>query len=118
MSRQGTTLGRVPLVPDKTPKRQAEDLKDLLVAYVKQETLDPLKNSGRYLARGIGGALLIGVGVVFLAIGALRALQTETGDGLDGNLTAVVYVIVLVLLVAGAAASYRAARRHLSKGPR
>jgi uncharacterized membrane protein YidH (DUF202 family) len=111
-------VGKVPPVPDKTPKRQAEDLKDLLVAYLKQETLDPLRNSGRYLARGIGGALLIGLGVVFLAIGALRALQTETRDGLDGNWTAAIYLIVLVLLAGGAAASFRAARRHLSKGPR
>jgi hypothetical protein len=55
---------------------------------------------------------------VFLAIGALRALQTETRDGLDGNWTAAIYLIVLVLLAGGAAASFRAARRHLSKGPR
>ena len=96
-------------VPAKTPKRQAEDLKDLVVAYAKQETLDPIKQSARYVRFGVGGALVIAVGVAFLAIGTLRLLQTETG--LDNNLSLLVYLAVLVLLAAGAALAASAARR-------
>lgn len=98
-----------PPVPDKTPKRQAEDLKDLVVAYAKQETLEPIKQSARYVRNGVGGALVIAAGVAFFAIGTLRLLQTETG--LDNNLSLLVYLAVLVLLVAGAALSAAAARR-------
>ena len=101
-------------VPDKTPKRQAEDLKDLLVGYLKQETLDPLRNSGRYLGFGIGGALLVGLGVLLAAFGALRALQTETRDAFDGNWSIAPYLIVIVLLVAGAGACVAAVRKNTS----
>jgi hypothetical protein len=104
-------------VPDKTPKRQAEDLRDLVVAYAKQETLEPLKESSRLLRYGVGGALVIGIGVLFLAIGTLRMLQTETGDALDGNWTIVIYLIVIVLLAIGAAASAAAAQKSSKSSP-
>jgi hypothetical protein len=78
------------------------ELRDLVVAYFKQETLVPLKDLGRYAAFGIGGALLLGFGALFLAVGALRALQTETGDTFTGDWTWVPYVIVVIALFAGA----------------
>jgi hypothetical protein len=78
------------------------ELRDLVVAYFKQETLVPLKDLGRYAAFGIGGALLLGFGALFLAVGALRALQTETGDTFTGDWTWVPYVIVVVALILGA----------------
>ncbi len=104
-------------MPDKSPKRQVEDLKDLVVAYAKQETIEPLKGMGRYVAFGVGGALIIGLGIVFLAIGTLRLLQTETRDGLDGNWTILVYAIVFVVLGAGAGISAWAARRKPKRAP-
>jgi hypothetical protein len=78
------------------------ELRDLVVAYFKQETLVPLRDLGRYAAFGIGGALLLGFGALFLAVGALRALQTETGDTFTGDWTWVPYVIVVVALFLGA----------------
>ena len=50
----------------------------MLVAYVKQETLEPIKGLGRFALFGVLGSLLIGTGVVLLSVGILRALQTET----------------------------------------
>jgi hypothetical protein len=54
-----------------------QELFDLLKAYAKQETLDPLKALGRYLAWGAAGALLLSIGIFFLALAGLRALQSQ-----------------------------------------
>ncbi len=62
------------------PQQTLRELRDLVVSYAKQETVDPIKGLGRYIGYGVGGAALIGTGVVFVAIGLLRALQTETGE--------------------------------------
>jgi len=53
----------------------------LVVAYAKQETVDPVRAQVRHLGRGLGGALLLAVGTVLLAIGFVRALQVELGAG-------------------------------------
>jgi hypothetical protein len=57
------------------PIAQATELKDLVVAYAKQETVDPLKTLKRYLAFGISGALMIGTGLCFGLLALLRGLQ-------------------------------------------
>ena len=86
------------------------ELRDLVVTYVKQETVVPLRQLGRYAGFGIGGALLLGLGVVLLGVGALRALQTETGDTFTGDWSWVPYVIVFVALLLGGAITWRARR--------
>ena len=75
-----------------------QDLWDLLVAYARQETIDPLRNIGRYLAFGVGGMLVITLGVFLLGLSGLRALQTQTGDVFVGFWSWVPYVIVAVVL--------------------
>lgn len=84
------------------------ELRDLLVAYFKQETLLPLRQLGRYLAFGVAGSLLMGTGVMLLALGGLRLLQTETGTTFTGNWSWVPYVIVFAGLVVGAAIAWTA----------
>lgn len=79
------------------------ELKDLLIAYLRQETVVPLQQLGRYLVFGIAGSLLMGTGVLLLALGCLRLLQTETGDTFAGDWSWVPYVIVFAALVVGAA---------------
>ena len=75
---------------------------DLVLRYVKQETVDPIKALGRYVVFGVAGSLLFGIGLVLLATALLRALQTEMST-FHGNLNWVPYVIVAVgaLLVLG-----------------
>ena len=45
-----------------------QDLWDLLVAYARQETIDPLRNIGRYLAFGVGGMIVVTLGVFLLGL--------------------------------------------------
>lgn len=49
----------------------------LVKDYARQETLGPLKGAGRWILFGLVGALLIGCGTGFLALGLLRMVQTE-----------------------------------------
>jgi hypothetical protein len=51
------------------------ELKDLVVGYAKQETVDPLKTLGRYLGYGLAGSFLLGMGLVLLLLALLRGLQ-------------------------------------------
>lgn len=73
---------------------------DLVKRYAQQETIGPLKGLGRYMAFGVVGSVLVGIGVLMLAMSGLRALQDETGGTFDGTWSFVPYVIVAVFLVA------------------
>jgi multisubunit Na+/H+ antiporter MnhB subunit len=59
----------------KGPAAQVNELKDLVVAYAKQETLDPLRTLGRSLGLGLAGAVCIGVGAALALLALLRGLQ-------------------------------------------
>jgi hypothetical protein len=58
------------------PFEGAQEIQELLVAYAKQETVDPLKTLGRYLGFGLGGSFLVVLGSFFIGLGALRLTQT------------------------------------------
>ena len=97
---------------------EAQDLFQLVVGYAKQETLDPVKNLGRYVGFGMAGALLGSLGAVLLLLGALRLLQTETGDTFDGNWNFVPYVVVLAVSGAIAAGAMKARSRGQRRNAR
>lgn len=81
------------------------DALSLVVAYAKQETLEPLKALLRFVIFGTLGSFAITLGVVLLLVAALRILQTETG-AFRGNLSWLPYLIVsaiaIVVIVAAA----------------
>ena len=87
----------VPEPQSKSIPEVSSELWSLTKTYAKQQTVDPLKGVGRYLAFGGAGALLIGFGVVLLMLAALRALQTQTGTTFTGSWSWLPYVIVLVV---------------------
>jgi hypothetical protein len=90
--------------PGRTPPlgQLVVELRELIVEYFKQETVVPLQQLRRYVVFGLLGALLLGVGAIFLGIAGLRALQTETDTAMTGNLSWAPYAIMfVVLLVAG-----------------
>jgi len=87
----------------KNPTGDARELVDLVIAYAKQETLEPLKGLGKNAAWGLGGAVCLGIGGLFCSIGALRAMQSETDFFERHNLTwAPYFLTVLILLVLSA----------------
>lgn len=76
---------------------QVSELFDLVKGYAKQETVDPLRSAGRYLARGLAGGFLLSIGIIMLAFAALRALQDET-HAFDDGWSFVPYLIVVAAL--------------------
>ena len=89
------------------------ELRDLVVRYVREQTLIPLQKLGRYIGFGVLGSLLLGFGVVFVGMAGLRALQDETGDTFTGDWSWVPYLIMFIALLLGAALVWlaRTARR-------
>lgn len=77
------------------------DAVQLVIDYVRQETLDPVKGVGKFLLFGLIGSLALCVGFVLLLVGLLRALQAETGTRFGGHLSWLPYAMVgFVALVA------------------
>jgi hypothetical protein len=71
------------------------DLVELLKAYAKQETVEPLKRLGRYLGLGVAGSVMLATGLILLMLAGLRALQTETGSTFTGSWSWAPYAITL-----------------------
>ena len=68
------------------------ELINIIISYVKSQTLVPLKRLGRYLGLGIVGSLFMTNGAIFVSLGILRYLQT-----LDSSLSFLPYVILAVV---------------------
>jgi hypothetical protein len=85
----------------------AGEFKDLVIAYAKQETFDPLKMLVRFLIWGVVGALMLGLGVALITLAIVRVLQGELGHHLRGSLSWVPYVggLLFAVVVAGLAVS-------------
>jgi hypothetical protein len=102
------TCARIPPLPGntKTPQESISELVDLVLRYLRQETVEPVLQLRRYIGFGLGGGVLLGLGVVFCSMAGLRALQTETGSTFTGSLSWIPYVIVVVVLLIGAAGTW------------
>ena len=72
---------------------------ELVKAYAQQETLGPLKGAGRWLAMGMAGAAVLGIGLVLVLLGLLRLIQTEWDRAASGSLSWLAYLIVLIVCV-------------------
>jgi hypothetical protein len=90
---------------------EGQETAKLIVDYIKQETLDPVKGLGRYIVFGVAGSVALSIGLVVLAVGFLRLLQEETGSTFTGNLSWVPYVICAVVVVGIAAIAVKAVSR-------
>jgi len=84
---------------EKSTADVVNDLWQLVRDYAKQETLDPLKTIGRFLAFGLAGSILVSLGVVMGVLAILRALQTSGRHHLDEHLSWVPYLTTFVITV-------------------
>jgi predicted cobalt transporter CbtA len=100
---------------DKSLPNLAGELWDLVRAYAKQETIEPAKGLGRFVAFGVAGSLLLGIGTVLLVLAVLRVLQDETGTIFDGNWSWAPYLLTLVICVAVIGAALSAVRKKESR---
>ena len=70
-----------------------EEIRDLAVRYVKEETVQPVKDMRRFAMFGAYGSMFVGFGVALLLLAVLRFMQ-EQFTILDGNLSWVPYLVV------------------------
>ncbi len=89
---EGTTVAE-------TPISGAKELQGLLVDYAKQETVDPLRSLGKFLGLGLAGAVLAGLGAIFLGLGTLRLLQSLITDA-GGSWSLIPYGVAILVLAA------------------
>ena len=112
----------VALARPRQPKKSGKDeglpaefreLIDLIVTYARQQTLDPLKQLGRWVAFGVAGAVLVGLGFLMIGVGLLRAIEVEAGDHLTGDWSWAPYFVTVVFLGAVIGLTVR----RMSHGP-
>ena len=77
-------------------QRDFEELRAVLVRYVKEETIAPLRSMGRFLAFGALGSLFVGFGSILMLLGLLRYLQWQF-PFLDGSESWIPYAVVTVV---------------------
>lgn len=90
----------------------AREVQDLVVAYLKQETLTPIKGLVHFVVYGLAGSAVLSVGLVLVSLALLRVLQTETGTTFSGSLSWAPYAITLLLCAGVAGAAVRAIGAH------
>jgi uncharacterized membrane protein YidH (DUF202 family) len=102
---------------DKSLPTQIGELWRLVLAYFRQETVEPVRSLGRFVGYGVAGSLLLGIGVGLLLLAVLRFFQTETGSTFHGHLSWLPYLIMLVVafVLAGAAMAGWSMTRPSSK---
>ncbi len=79
---------------------------ELVLGYLKQETLQPIKGLGRYVAFGTGASVLLAIGSILVILAVLRVLQEDTGSTFAGAHSWMPYAVcaVIALGVIGLAA--------------
>ena len=92
------------------------DIGTMLVEYVKQETLEPIKGLARFVAVGLAAMVVTGIGIVLLLLGGLRLLQDEAGSTFDGHWKFAPYLFALIVCAVVAAGAMRATSGPSRKG--
>ena len=108
------------LIRGATLRRDAQEAKDALWRYVREETVAPLVAVARFAAFGLLGSILVGFGLLLLLVGLLRFLQSFAV--LDGSLSWIPYLavalaaIVILALTAWRIVADASVRRRLKDG--
>ena len=81
-----------------------KEFTDMSKEYLRQETLEPAKQLGRYAGFAIGAALSFAIGTLLLAVAGLRLIVDAMPDGPNWSafgyvVTALILAILALLLV-------------------
>ena len=76
------------------------ELIEFVRSYVKQETVEPLRGVGRWIAFGAAGALCLGLGLVIVLLGVLRLVEEEWPRTASGSWSWVAYLITVLVAIA------------------
>ncbi|MEM9203171.1 MAG: hypothetical protein AAGC53_16050 [Actinomycetota bacterium] len=79
-----------------TDKKGVGDVFDMVKAYARQETLDPLKGAGQWIGFGLAGSVLMIIGGISLTLALLRFIQEEGPSWTTGQLTWLPYLMTLL----------------------
>lgn len=96
---------------DKSLPTLLSELWELIRTYAIEQTVEPLKGLGRYVAFGIGGSFLVGAGGILLAVALLRALQSQT-TVFEGSWSWAPYLITVVACAVVIALALSATRKR------
>lgn len=95
---------------------QASDLVDTVKQYAKQETIDPIRGAGRWLAYGALASICLGLALIVATLGFLRLSQFLGGRAMSGSWSFVHYLVALAVDGALVALTIsRISRRSLEK---
>jgi len=86
-------------VPDSKQDASLGEVIEFVKTYAKQETLDPLKGAGRWLAYGAAAAFAMGLGLMIVLLGVLRVVQTEVDRLATGSLSWAAYAVTLIVTI-------------------
>ncbi|MFV1991872.1 MAG: hypothetical protein ACC652_14160 [Acidimicrobiales bacterium] len=76
---------------------EVKEIVELVKNYALQETVDPIKRAGSYVALGLLGTVFMVFGMLFFSLSALRGLQEASA--FEDTWSFVPYTIVAVGLV-------------------
>ncbi len=109
-------------MPESSSKQDDASLGEVIEyvkTYAQQETLGPLKGAGRWLGFGAAAALCMGLGLMLVLLGVLRAVQFEVDRLATGSLSWAAYgVTLLVTLVLLAVTLLREKKSTLNNEPK
>jgi len=97
---------------DKSTGEVVSDLWGLLKDYGAQETIDPVKRLGRFIAFGSGATFCWGLAGTMFALAVMRIIQVEGRRWFHGNWSLIAYVVALVITVLG----FYLAQKQIKKG--
>ena len=81
---------------NKTDDKNAAEILETVLKYVKTETLKPIRGAGRWIGFGLVAALMLSIGLVLGALGILRLVQTS-GLGDSSSWSWLTYVVALLV---------------------
>jgi hypothetical protein len=87
--------------PREIPELTSE-LIDLSREYLREQTIEPAKRLGKHAAMGLGGAMVLGLGAIFVVWGLYNALTMWLPEGEWWVVLARLITAVAAALAAGA----------------